>query len=115
MRGLGGVGEDTWLRADLDAVPDDTPVVLLLHYPWGRSFFNRFSDDRLIASFSGHGHCTRVFRDGATLHFNTPSLCIGGIDQSPGAYRFCTYRDGMVTSEIRALGSRIFAGTSFRS
>lgn len=107
--------QDTWLRADLDAVPDNTPVVLLLHYPWGRSFFNRFSDDRLIASFSGHWHCTRVFRDGATLHFNTPSLCIGGIDQSPGAYRFCTYRDGMVTSEIRALGSRIFAGTSFRS
>ena len=106
--------QEAWVRADLDAVSSGTPVVMLLHYPWGRSFFNRFSQDRLIASFSGHWHCTRVFRDGPTVHYNTPTLSFGGIDQSPRAYRFCTYREGCVTSEIRALDANVFSGTSFR-
>lgn len=106
--------QDVWLRADLDAIPAATPIVMLLHYPWGRSFFDRFQNDRIVASFSGHWHCARVYRDGQTVHYNTPTLCFGGIDQSPRAYRFCTYQGGKITSEIRALDSKTFSGISFR-
>ncbi len=106
--------QDAWVRADLDAIPAGTPVIFALHYPWGRSFFDRFSQDRVVASLSGHWHCTRIFRDGPTVHYNTPTLCFGGVDQSPRGYRFCTYREGSVTSEIRTLDPNVFSGTSFR-
>lgn len=106
--------QEAWVRANLDAVPSETPVVFFLHYPWGDTFYNRFRDDRVIASLSGHWHCCRVFRDGQMTHYNTPPLCFGGLDQSPGAFRFCTYRDGEVTSTILNSRRSVFSGTSFR-
>ena len=106
--------QEAWVRADLDAQPAGTPVVMLIHFPWGDAFYDRFENDNIIASFSGHWHCARLFQSGSTTHFNTPTFCFGGIDQSPRAYRFCTVRDGVVTSEIRTLDSPRFQGASFR-
>jgi outer membrane protein assembly factor BamB len=106
--------QETWVRADLDAQPIGTPVVMLIHFPWGDAFYDRFENDNIVATFSGHWHCARLFQSGSTTHFNTPTFCFGGIDQSPRAYRFCTVRDGVVTSEIRALDSTRFQGASFR-
>jgi outer membrane protein assembly factor BamB len=103
-----------WVRADLGAQPPDTPVVMLIHFPWGNTFYDQFKDDNIIATFSGHWHCARIFQSGSTTHYNTPTFCFGGIDQSPRAYRFCTVRDGVLTSEIRALDSSRFQGASFR-
>ena len=105
--------QDEWLRADLD-LHRERPVVFLVHFPWGISFYDAFVDDDIIASLSGHWHSTRSFRHGNTMHYNTPTLCFGGIDQSPRAYRLCTFRDGQLETEIRALDhSGDFAGISF--
>lgn len=95
--------QEAWLQADLAAVGRDTPVVVLIHFPWGDWFYQRFRENNLIATFSGHWHCARVYPDGGTVHYNTPTFCFGGIDQSPRAYRFNTVKDGGLTSEIRAL------------
>ena len=117
-----GVGHDwrvpdhqgAWVHADLDAVPPETPVVVLIHFPWGDRFYQQFRDHNIIATFSGHWHCARVYDDASTVHYNTPTFCFGGIDQSPRAYRFCTVREGRLSSEIRALDVKPFRGASFR-
>ena len=107
--------QDTWLRADLEMQPRDRPVVFLLHHPWGREFYGRWQGYPILASLTGHWHSARVHRDGKTVHYNTPTLCFGGIDQSPRAYRLCTYRDGALTTEVRALvAPGRFPGISFQ-
>lgn len=106
--------QGAWVQADLGAVPPETPVVVLIHFPWGDHFYDSFRDHNIIATFSGHWHCARVYDDAPTIHYNTPTFCFGGIDQSPRAYRFCTVREGTLTSEIRALDAKPFRGASFR-
>ncbi|MCZ6636044.1 MAG: PQQ-binding-like beta-propeller repeat protein [bacterium] len=104
-----------WLRADLD-LHRGRAVVFLVHFPWGISFYQTFREDEIIASLSGHWHCTRVFQDGGTVHYNSPTLCFGGIDQSPRAYRLCTFRDGRLETEVRALDhTGAFSGISYRA
>jgi outer membrane protein assembly factor BamB len=106
--------QEDWVQADLATIPPGSPVVMLIHYPLGDRFYDQFRDHNIIATFSGHWHCARIFEDSGTIHYNTPTFCFGGIDQSPRAYRFCTVQDGKLTSEIRTLDARPFCGASFR-
>lgn len=106
--------QEEWVAADLATLPPGAPVVFLIHYPLGDRFYDWFRDHNIIATFSGHWHCARIFEDAGTIHYNTPTFCFGGIDQSPRAYRVCTFQNGALTSEIRTLDARPFRGASFR-
>ena len=103
------------MRADLEMQPSNKPVIVINHFPWGSEFYDQWKDYPIIATLSGHWHSCRLFADGGTAHYNTPSLGFGGIDQSPRAYRLFTYDQGTLTSESRALVSpNFFSGISFR-
>ena len=67
-----------WLKANLDAVPAGTPIVLFGHHPlcveskwegneWGidntKELFEALAPYHLIASFSGHRHLNRMSLD----------------------------------------------------
>ena len=107
--------QDTWLRADLAAQDPSRPVIIINHFPWGDEFYAQWRDFPVVASLSGHWHSTRRCADGDAIHYNTPSLGFGGIDQSPRAYRLCTWADGQLHSELRALVPQgLFPGISFR-
>ncbi len=107
--------QECWMRADLELQPPDKPVVIINHYPWGSEFYDQWKAYPIIATLSGHWHSTRLFVDGQTVHYNTPSLSFGGGDQSPRAYRLFTYEGGRLKAESRALvSSEIFSGISFR-
>ena len=110
-----GAHQNRWMRANLDIQPSNKPVIIINHFPWGSGFYDQWKAYPIIATLSGHWHSCRIFLDGRTVHFNTPSLGFGGIDQSPRAYRLFTYKGGKLESESRALVSpRIFSGISFR-
>ena len=104
-----------WLHADLALQPTGKPVILVNHFPWGRSFYNQWSAFNLVATLSGHWHSTRLHRDGDTTHYNTPSLGFGGIDQSPRGYRLFTWRADQLHSQIHTLADPgVFSGLTFR-
>lgn len=106
--------QDCWMRADLELQPPDKPVVIINHYPWGSEFYDQWKAFPIIATLSGHWHSTRLFVEGKTAHYNTPSLGFGGGDQSPRAYRLFTFEGGRLKSESRALvSSEIFSGITF--
>ena len=106
--------QDCWMRADLELQPPDKPVVIINHYPWGSEFYDQWKAFPIIATLSGHWHSTRLFVDGQTVHYNTPSLGFGGSDQSPRAYRLFAFECGRLKSESRALvSSEIFSGITF--
>ena len=106
--------QDCWMRADLELQPLDKPVVIINHYPWGSEFYDQWKAYPIIATLSGHWHSIRLFVDGQTAHYNTPSLGFGGGDQSPRAYRLFTFEGGRLKSESRALvSSEIFSGITF--
>ena len=96
--------QNAWLHADLRAA--GRPTVILHHYPVGSEFYDPLKAYPIIATLSGHWHSSRVYRDGGTIHYNTPSLCFGGIDESPRGYRLCRYRNGVLTTTFRALGTK---------
>ena len=107
--------QDTWLHADLTLQPPNRPVVIINHFPWGSEFYDRWKHYPVIATLSGHWHSSRFYVDGSIVHYNTPSLGFGGIDQSPRAYRLFTYADGKLKAETRALvPPAIFPGITFR-
>ena len=107
--------QDTWLRADLTAQDPSRPVIIVNHFPWGDEFYAQWRDFPVVATLSGHWHSTRRCPDGKAIHYNTPSLGFGGIDQSPRAYRLYTWTDGRLHSELRALVPQgVFPGISFR-
>ena len=107
--------QNRWMRADLEIQSSNKPVIVINHFPWGSEFYNQWKTYPIIATLSGHWHSCRIFLDGRTVHYNTPSLGFGGIDQSPRAYRLFTYEGGKLESESRALVSpQIFSGISFR-
>ncbi|NKB68895.1 MAG: PQQ-binding-like beta-propeller repeat protein [Candidatus Latescibacteria bacterium] len=104
-----------WLQADLSLQPADKPVVVVNHFPRGASFYQQWSAANLVATLSGHWHSTRMYRDGDTTHYNTPTLGFGGIDQSPRGYRLLTWKEGQLHSEFHTLaGSDLFPGITFR-
>jgi outer membrane protein assembly factor BamB/predicted phosphodiesterase len=76
-----------WLLADLAAQPRERPIILLIHYQLPDSFYEPLKPYRIVATLSGHWHTSRLYHDGKIAHFNTPSLCFGGIDYSPRTYR----------------------------
>ena len=76
-----------WLLADLAAQPREMPVILLVHYQLDAAFYEPLKSYRIIATLSGHWHTSRLYHDGRIAHYNSPSLCFGGIDYSPRAYR----------------------------
>ncbi len=86
LLGIDADVQEAWLRADLLAIPDDQPVVLLSHDQMPTEFFDRMPR-RPIATFSGHWHTSRVARVDGTLHVNTPTAMFGGLDYSPAALR----------------------------
>ncbi len=107
--------QDCWMRADLDMPPSSKPVIIINHFAWGSEFYEQWKFYPIIATLSGHWHSTRLYVDGQTAHYTSPSLGFGGIDQSPRAYRLFTYEDGRLKAECRALVSpEIFSGISFR-
>ena len=107
--------QDCWMRANLEIQPSNRPVIIINHFPWGSEFYNQWKAYPIIATLSGHWHSSRLFVDEGTVHYNTPSLGFGGIDQSPRAYRFFTYEKGKLRTESRALVSpQVFSGISFR-
>jgi outer membrane protein assembly factor BamB len=84
--GLDAEEQEAWLRADLASVPPSTPWVLLSHDQMPAVFCAGLPRPP-AAAFSGHWHTTRVVRDGATLHCNTPTPFFGGLDYTPPAFR----------------------------
>jgi outer membrane protein assembly factor BamB len=80
-----------WLVQDLSTQPKEKPIVLLIHYQLGNQFYDQLKDFNIVATISGHWHSSRLFHDGRIAHFNGPSLCFGGIDYSPRAYRLFTW------------------------
>ena len=107
--------QDTWLRADLAAQDPARPIIFVNHFPWGDEFYAQWTAYPIVATLSGHWHSTRMHRDDKTTHYNTPSLGFGGIDQSPRGYRYCTWSQGQLHSETRALvAPSVFSGISFR-
>ena len=107
--------QDTWLRADFAAQHPSRPIILINHFPWGEEFYAQWHDFPLAATLSGHWHSSRRVTDGKTIHYTTPSLSFAGIDQSPRAYRLCTWSAGQLHSETHALVSHnVFPGISFR-
>lgn len=94
---LGGDREmqEAWLHADLAAQPDGTPVVLLVHDPMKRDFFERLRRAvprvRLLGTFSGHWHTCRTILDGGEVHANTGNATFGSCDFTPPHYRLCTW------------------------
>ena len=110
-----GTNQDCWMRADLEMQYPNKPVIVINHFPWGSEFYDQWKTFSIIATLSGHWHSCRLFADGGIVHYNTPSLGFGGIDQSPRAYRLFNYDQGTLTSESRALVSpNFFSGISFR-
>ena len=107
--------QECWMRADLEFQPPNKPVVIINHYPWGSEFYDQWKAYSIIATLSGHWHSTRLFVDGQTAHYNTPSLGFGASDQSPRAYRLFTYERGKLNAESQSLvSSETFSGISFR-
>ncbi|HYF51801.1 MAG TPA: PQQ-binding-like beta-propeller repeat protein [Planctomycetota bacterium] len=76
-----------WLLADLAAQPSDRPIILLVHYQLPSKFYDALKAYNIVATLSGHWHTSRLYHDGKIAHFNSPSLCFGGIDYSPRGYR----------------------------
>lgn len=87
--------QEAWLGADLALQPEGAPVVLLVHDPMRRDFFERLGTAaphvRLLASLSGHWHTYRNIRDGGVLHANTGNATFGSVDYAPPQYRLCTW------------------------
>lgn len=76
-----------WLLEDLAALPSGTPIIFLVHHQLHASFYEQLRPFHIVATLSGHWHSSRLYHDGRIEHFNGPSLCFGGIDYSPRAYR----------------------------
>ncbi len=76
-----------WLLDDLGRQPKQTPIVLFIHDQLHAGFFDQLKQFRIVATLSGHWHSSRLHHDGRIAHFNSPSLCFGGIGYSPRAYR----------------------------
>lgn len=85
--------QNAWLRADLEALDEDIPWILLSHDQPGSSILSGLPRPP-IATFSGHRHTSRVVRTADTLHVNTPPALFGGVDLSPATYRLITW-DGV--------------------
>ncbi|MGD9607220.1 MAG: PQQ-binding-like beta-propeller repeat protein [Leucobacter sp.] len=82
--------QNAWLRADLAALDEDIPWILLSHDQPGSSILAGLPRPP-IATFSGHRHTSRVLRTADTLHVNTPPALFGGVDLSPATYRLITW------------------------
>lgn len=86
--------QEAWLHADLTAQGPGTPVVLLVHDPMKRDFFERMraaAHVRLVGSFSGHWHTCRTVLDNGAIHANTGNATFGSCDFTPPQYRLCTW------------------------
>jgi outer membrane protein assembly factor BamB/predicted MPP superfamily phosphohydrolase len=92
---------DEWLHADLAAQPVDAPVIIINHFPWGREFYDQWECCGIVAVLSGHWHSSRRHDTGGTVHYATPSLCFGGIDQSRRGYRLFTWSEQGLQSQMR--------------
>jgi outer membrane protein assembly factor BamB len=86
-----GLKPTPWLLDDLAKCPPGQPVILLTHYQLESSFFNQLKQFNLVAVLSGHWHSSRLYKDGATKHFNSPPVSFGGIDFFPRSYRVFTW------------------------
>jgi outer membrane protein assembly factor BamB len=92
---------DRWLQADLAAQSVDTPIIVVNHFPWGREFYDQWADHNIVAVLSGHWHSSRRYDAGSTVHYATPSLCFGGIDQSQRGYRLFSWSSQGLVAQTR--------------
>jgi outer membrane protein assembly factor BamB len=95
--------QNSWLHANLSL--EMRPTVFLIHYPLGRAFYDPLKLYPILVTLSGHWHSSRVFQDANVVHYNTPTVCFGGIDESPRGYRLCRYQGGAFTTAFRTLGA----------
>ncbi len=96
--------QDEWLLRDLAAVAG--PTVLVNHFPWGDEFYSQWAGAELVAVLSGHWHSSRRYEAGGIVHYATPSLCFGGIDQSCRGYRLFTWTGNSLRSQTRTITPR---------
>lgn len=110
-----------WLQRDLSLVPPNKPSIFLTHYQMDAAFFKELQPFRVVAGISGHWHSSRLYHDGRTVHFTTPSFGFGGIDYSPRCYRVFSWSDGTLEAKTYGLlpddagGVSAATGYSFRA
>jgi outer membrane protein assembly factor BamB len=98
---------DTWLDTDLAEQPENRPILVVNHFPWGDELYARLHQHRIIGVLSGHWHSSRRYLDtGGITHYATPTLCFGGIDQTPRGYRVFSYSDDELRCESRTLTAK---------
>ena len=101
-----------WLRKDLDAIPRNTPVIVITHHLYGYADNFVMKTDKQTLNlndynFKGylyaHYHTNSFHKtgNGASL-FSTMSPNKGGIDHSPSSFRVLTFNQkGDLGSEIK--------------
>ena len=82
----GAYRQDQWILNDLAMIPEDRPVIVLIHHQREDDFYSRLRHRRIVASLSGHWHSSRLYDDGHTVHINQPSSTMGGIDYAARGY-----------------------------
>ena len=92
-----------WIANDLREQPVDAPIVVLSHDQLTEEQLAPFRTHRVIATFSGHKHATRVYDDGRTVHFNIPTFMFGAYDHSPRCYRVARFSGDAVRVETKSL------------
>ncbi len=102
----------SWLRKDLDAIPRNTPVIVITHHLYGYADNFVMKSDKQTHNlydynFKGylyaHYHTNSFHKtaNGASL-YSTMSPNKGGIDHSPSSFRVLTINEkGELSSEIR--------------
>lgn len=94
-----------WLANDFAELHATTPVVILSHDQLTDAFMAEWRAHRIIATFSGHRHATRVYFDGETQHFNGPTFMFGAYDHSPRSYRVARFNGDHVDIVTKAVRS----------
>ena len=94
--------QENWMKADLGMLKPGSEVVLIAHYPVAVERWRR--DLKQVACFYGHWHENQ-------LHYykGVPNLCTNALrGRDWGAFtrtvRFCEFKDGKLTTELRPTG-----------
>lgn len=88
--GLDHEVQNAWVKADLGALPDGSPWILLFHDQPAASILDEVPWQP-VAAFSGHWHTSRVVEVNGTLHVNSPTTFFASLDYSPPAFRVVTW------------------------
>lgn len=84
--GIDNEVQDAWLKADLGAIPEGSPWILLFHDQPGHSVLDQ-APWQPIATISGHWHTSRIIKTEDTLHVNGGTSFFASLDYTPPSYR----------------------------